>query len=107
MFRMGSLLSITGSDAAQRGMAPALNDRQRAYLQAIFDTDQTVEADMRAIPFSPFHDRPKASEWRWMEYSESVPEINKPASQLYRAIKAATKIDQGTGSTFQAPPTAA
>jgi hypothetical protein len=81
---------------------PALNDRQRAYLQAIFDTDQAVEVDMRAIPFSPFQDRPKASEWRWMEYSEPIPIINKPASRLYAAIKAVAKIDQGTGSTFTA-----
>jgi hypothetical protein len=81
---------------------PALNDRQRAFLQAIFDTDQAIEADMRAIPFSPFHDRPKASAWRWMEYSEPIPEIAKQASRLYAAIKKAAKIDQGTGSTFTA-----
>jgi hypothetical protein len=81
---------------------PVLNDRQRAYLQAIFDTDQTVEAEWRAIPFSPFRDRPKASEWRWMEYSEPIPIINKPASRLYCAIKDIARIDQGTGSTFTA-----
>jgi len=82
--------------------APALNDRQRAYLLAIFDTDQAVEADMRSIPFSPFQDRPKASEWRWMEYCEPIPLIGKAASRLYAAIKKASKIDQGTGSTFDA-----
>ncbi len=79
-----------------------LNDRQRAYLLAIFEVDQAVEADMRSLPFSPFHERPKASEWRWLEYSEPVPEINKPASRLYAAIKKAAAIDQGTGSTFAA-----
>jgi hypothetical protein len=57
---------------------------------------------MRSIPFSPFHDRPKASEWRWMAYSEPIPILNKPASRLYEAIKKAAKIDQGTGSTFDA-----
>lgn len=31
-----------------------------------------------------------------MEYSEPIPDINKPASQLYEAIKKAAKIDQGT-----------
>src|SRR5579864_1675452 len=62
VFRMGSLLSITGSDAAQREMAPTLNERQRAYLQATFDTDQAIETDMRSIPYSPFHERPKASD---------------------------------------------
>jgi hypothetical protein len=84
-------------------MAPAdPNARQRAYLQAIFETDQTVEADMRSIPFSPFHHRSTVSEWGWMEYSEPIPIINKPASRLYAAIKKAAKIDQGTGSTFTA-----
>jgi hypothetical protein len=57
---------------------------------------------VRSIPFSPFHDRPKASEWRWMEYSEPIPIINKPASRLYAAIKEASKIDQGTGAMFDA-----
>jgi hypothetical protein len=50
-----------------------LNERQRADLVAIFETDQATEADMRSIPFSPFRDRSKASEWRWMEYSEPIP----------------------------------
>jgi hypothetical protein len=37
-----------------------------------------------------------------MEYSEPISIINKPASRLYAAIKKVAKIDQGTGSTFQA-----
>jgi hypothetical protein len=82
--------------------ASSLNDRQRAYLQAIFDTDQAIEADMRAVPFSPFHDRPKAAEWRWLEYSEPVPEIAWPGSRLWEALKKSAPIDQGTGSTFRA-----
>ena len=78
--------------------APDLNERQRAYLVAIFETDQATEADMRSIPFSPFHDRPKASEWRWMEYSEPIPIINKPASRLYSATKKASKTASKIGS---------
>jgi hypothetical protein len=31
-----------------RDNALTLNDRQHAYLQAIFDTDQAVEADMQS-----------------------------------------------------------
>jgi hypothetical protein len=65
------------------GAAPALNERQPAYLLAIFDIDQQVEAEIRQVPFRPFQERPKASEWRWLEYSEPVPEIYKPASRLY------------------------
>jgi hypothetical protein len=77
-----------------------MNERQRAYLRAIFDTDQSVEADTRAI--WRFETRPKASDWRWLEYSEPIAEIGKPASRLYAAIKKSARIDQGTGSTFQA-----
>src|SRR5947209_12373642 len=79
-----------------------LNDCQRAYLLAIFETDQAVEADMQSIPYRPFQSRPKASEWRWLEYSEPVPEIQKPASRLYAAVKKTAPIDQGTGATFAA-----
>jgi hypothetical protein len=82
--------------------APTLNERQRAYLLAIFETDQAVEADIRSIPYRPFQPRPKASEWRWLEYSEAVPEIGKPASRLYVAIEKSAPIDQGTGATFAA-----
>jgi hypothetical protein len=82
--------------------APALNGRQRAYLLAIFTVDQELETEMRNLPYRPFQPRPKASEWRWLEYSEPVPEINKPASRLYTAIKKAAPIDQGTGATFAA-----
>jgi hypothetical protein len=38
-----------------------------------------------------------------MEYSEPIPILNKPASRLYAAINKASRIDQGTGSTFDAP----
>ena len=79
-----------------------LNDRQRAYMLAIFAVDQELEAEMRNPPYRPFQQRPKASEWRWLEYSEPVPEIDKPASRLYAAIKKAAPIDQGTGATFAA-----
>ena len=79
-----------------------LNERQRAYLLAIFTVDQALEAEMRLIPYRPFQPRPKASEWRWLEYSEPVPEIDKPASRLYESIKQAAPIDQGTGATFAA-----
>src|ERR1700694_6125494 len=44
--------------------APALNDRQRAYLLAIFETDQETEQQMRDLPYRPFQPRPTASDWR-------------------------------------------
>jgi len=79
-----------------------LNDRQRAYLLAIFETDQEVEAEMRELPYRPFQQRPKASEWRWLEYKEPVPIIGDPGSALWRRIKKLDLVDQGTGSTFSA-----
>jgi hypothetical protein len=57
---------------------------------------------MRQIPFRPFQPRPTASEWRWLEYSEPVTEIDEPASRLCEAVKKAAPIDQGTGTTFAA-----
>jgi hypothetical protein len=44
-----------------------LNERQRACLLAIFETDQEVESEMRNLPCRPFQQRAKASEWRWLE----------------------------------------
>jgi hypothetical protein len=40
----------------------SLNERQRAYLLAIFETDQELEAEMRDLPYRRFQPRPKASE---------------------------------------------
>jgi hypothetical protein len=79
----------------------ALNDRQRTYLRLIFDVDQEIEAQMRT-GYRPFERRPKASEWRWLEYSEPIPILNWPGSELWRRIKKAGLVDQGTGSTFAA-----
>jgi hypothetical protein len=79
-----------------------LSDRQRTYLLAIFRVAQEREEEIRSMPYRPFQQRPKASEWRWLEYSEPVPDINKPASRLYEAIKKTVPIDQGTGATFAA-----
>jgi hypothetical protein len=81
---------------------PALNDRQRAYLLAIFETDQEIEAEMRDLPYRPFQQRPKASEWRWLEYAEPVPILGRPGSPLWKRIKKLGMVDQGTGSTFAA-----
>ncbi len=41
---------------------PDLNDRQRAYLLAIFETDQELAAEMRDLPYRPFQPRPKADD---------------------------------------------
>ena len=95
------------AESVARQGGPDLNERQRAYLLAVFTVDQELEAEMRSLPYRPFQSRPKASEWRWLEYSEPVPEINKPASRLYAAIKKTAPIDQGTGATRPRSPIAA
>jgi hypothetical protein len=82
--------------------APTLNDRQRAYLLAIFETDQEIEAAMRSLPYRPFEHRPKASEWRWLEYAEPIPILGLDGSPLWKRIKKLGLVDQGTGSTFGA-----
>jgi len=79
-----------------------LNDRQHAYLLAIFDTDQELETQMRDEPYRPFQPRPKASEWRWLEYAEPVPILGRGGSPLWKRIKKLGLVDQGTGSTFSA-----
>ncbi len=80
----------------------SLNERQRAYLLAIFETDQEVEAAIRSEPYRPFQPRPKASEWRWLEYAEPVPILGRDGSPLWKRIKKLGLVDQGTGSTFSA-----
>ena len=64
-----------------------LNERQRAYLLAIFETAQELENEMRQIPYRPFQERPKASEWRWLEYAEPVPILGFDGSPLWKRIK--------------------
>ncbi len=58
---------------------------------------------MRSLPFPPLQPKPRASEWRWIEYSEPVPaDTLKPASRPYAAISKLTAIDQGTGAKLAA-----
>src|SRR5207245_2617273 len=77
-------------------------DPAEAHALRAFELLGEADAVMRSIPYGPFQSRRKASEWRWLEYSEAVPEIGKPASRLYEAIKKTAPIDQGTGATFAA-----
>ena len=41
-----------------------LNDRQRAYLQALYECDQATEAIRRERAARGFYDRTPAREWR-------------------------------------------
>ena len=72
-----------------------LNERQRAYLRALYECDQATEADRRAAAARGFYDRRPASEWRWQMYGPVA-----PPSQLYEQLRLAGLVDAGTGSTW-------
>lgn len=74
-----------------------LNDRQRAYLRALYDCDQAKEAERRMSASRGFYDRTPASEWRFVMYGPVA-----PPSALYTALRSAGLVDSGTGSTWQA-----
>ena len=70
-----------------------LNDRQRAYLRALYDVDQAEEAARRQPAADGFWSRTSASEWRWQMYGPTA-----PPSPLYQAQRSAGVVDPGTGS---------
>lgn len=74
----------------------ALNDRQRAYLEAAYREDQRAEAFERSA-FSHGLSRRPANEWRWIPYGSPLVE-----SSLQTALKVRGLVDKGTGSTFVA-----
>ncbi len=74
-----------------------LNDRQRAYLQALYACDQAEEASRRQLAARGHWSRTPASEWRYIMYGPVA-----PPSTLYTALRAAGLVDPGTGSTWQA-----
>lgn len=74
-----------------------LNERQRAYLRALYDCDQAKESELRQRAARGFYDRTPASEWRWQMYGPVA-----PPSALYTALRSANLVDPGTGATWQA-----
>jgi hypothetical protein len=73
------------------------NDRQRTYLQALYECDQTEEASRRQLAARGHWSSVKASEWRWQMYGPVA-----PPSALYTALRSADLVDPGTGATWQA-----
>jgi hypothetical protein len=74
-----------------------LNDRQRAYLQAIYDHDQVAEANERS-KWKYMIERRPADEWRWLYYGDTAYGMSSLKSQIhYQGL-----VDQGTGATFEA-----
>jgi hypothetical protein len=82
-------------ESGESDMWAELNERQRDYLRAIYDCDQTTEAGRRERAARGFYDRTPASEWRWQMYGPAD-------SALYTTLRTAGLVDPGTGSTWQA-----
>jgi hypothetical protein len=74
-----------------------LNERQRTYLQALYECDQATEALRRERASRGFYDRTPASQWRWQMYGPTA-----PPSPLYQILRQAGLVDPGTGATWQA-----
>ena len=72
-----------------------LNERQRAYLRALYECDQATEAGRRQRAARGDWDRTPASVWRWQMYGPAD-------SALYTTLRTAGLVDPGTGSTWQA-----
>ncbi|WP_430912183.1 hypothetical protein [Methylobacterium sp. sgz302541] len=81
-----------------QGVAAMLNERQRSYLLAAYDEDQTREAT-HCGPGGP-----PAGRWRWIEYGPvGAKWLDGPGSRLLRAKLAESgMVSQGTGATWAA-----
>lgn len=90
------------SDKSQQIAAlwDVLNARQKAYLEAIYEIDQSQEAYERGR-FSRGERSQPAAEWRQVEYGW-LPGMPPSPSALYEAIERLGMRDEGTGSTFNA-----
>ena len=99
---MGSRKTGTraGGEAAGATKAHArwseLNDRQRAYLEAVYRADQDAEAWERSA-WSQGRERRPADVWRWLLYGSPLVD-----SSLQLALATSGLVDRGTGSTFAA-----
>lgn len=73
----------------------SLNERQRTYLQTVYEVDQETEHYIRLRAAQGYWSRVPASEWRWMAY-------NAANATLYDRLYLRKLVDPGSGSTFEA-----
>jgi hypothetical protein len=82
-----------------------LNERQRTYLREAYLLDQDTEAGIRLSRARGFYHDPPASEWRWLRYGY-VHDVDDPSGLALRlrgaGVERTKRVDQGTGSTWQA-----
>lgn len=76
---------------------PDLNERQKAYLKAIYAEDQAAEKHESWRWNQGLGKRP-ADEWRWLLYAD----LAGGATPLKRQLERSGVVDSGTGSTFTA-----
>jgi hypothetical protein len=83
---------------------PVLNDRQRQYLLAAYQTDQQAEQERKRDYLRGTTDRRPASEWRWLPYGCWEHWPGRPPTPLREqlASRDAKLISEGTGSTWRA-----
>lgn len=83
---------------------PVLNDRQRQYLLAAYQTDQQVAQDRKRDYLRGINDRRPAAEWRWLPYGCWEHWAGRPPTPLRECLAGLnTKlISEGTGSTWRA-----
>jgi len=83
---------------------PKLNDRQRHYLLAAYQTDQQVEQDRKRDYLRGTNDRRPAAEWRWLPYGCWEHWMGRPPTPLREQLANldAKLISEGTGSTWRA-----
>ncbi|MEW5729313.1 MAG: hypothetical protein AB1918_15905 [Pseudomonadota bacterium] len=86
------------SQTALQEIAAALNERQRAYLLAVYAEDQAREAAQRGPGGLP------ASRWRWIEYGPiGAKWLDGTAAWLLRReLERQGLVSQGTGATWAA-----
>ena len=75
-----------------------LNERQQAYLTAIYKTDQEAEANENSRWHQGLQKRP-ADVWRWLRHETTAYGGD---SLLKARIRKLEMLDPGTGSTYNA-----
>ena len=73
-----------------------LNNRQREYLQAVYDLDQVIEQNEKS---GNWRRRRVASEWRWIPYTAN-PQTGGPAD-LQLALREHDLVDEESGAAWK------
>lgn len=81
---------------------PDLNDRQQAYLLALYRRDQEAEHANKMSRLRGW-ETPPASEWRWIEYGpRELPKLLNYDPELRADLGTQGLVDQGAGATWNA-----